>query len=70
MESEVPFPHPGEILLEEFLKPAGVSVRKLACHLRVPVRHIEQIIRGDRHITAQMDLHAAMVDFKKLLENA
>ena len=55
MESEVPFPHPGEVLLEEFLRPAGVSARKLARHLRVPVRHVEQIIRGERHITAQMD---------------
>ena len=43
---------PGEILLEEFLKPLGLSARKLALHIDLPPNRITEIIRGRRRITA------------------
>jgi len=45
--------HPGEILLEEFLKPAEMTQVALAAHLGVPLQRINQIIRGKRGITPQ-----------------
>ena len=45
--------HPGEILLEEFLVPLGLSQVALAEHLEVPVQRINQIIRGKRGITPE-----------------
>jgi len=44
--------HPGEILVEEFLKPLGVSQVALASHLGVPVQRINEIARGKRGVTA------------------
>ena len=44
--------HPGEILLEEFLEPLGISQYRLAKDLRVPPRRINEIVRGQRSITA------------------
>jgi antitoxin HigA-1 len=44
--------HPGEILLEEFLKPLGVSQYRLAKDTSVPARRINEIVRGSRAITA------------------
>jgi addiction module HigA family antidote len=38
--------HPGEILLEEFLKPLGMSMNKLAEKLHVPANRITQIVEG------------------------
>lgn len=49
-------PHPGEILLEEFLKPMSLSQSKLAIELRVPCHRINEIIRGRRGITANTAL--------------
>ncbi|RME49587.1 MAG: addiction module antidote protein, HigA family [Caldilineae bacterium] len=43
--------HPGEILLEEFLKPYGLSQAAFAEHLKVPVQRINEIVRGKRGIT-------------------
>ncbi len=43
--------HPGEILLEEFLVPMGLSQVKFAAHIRVPVQRINEIVRGKRGIT-------------------
>lgn len=43
--------HPGEILLEEFLKPLGISQVALAEHLRIPVQRINELIRGKRGVT-------------------
>jgi len=43
--------HPGKILLEEFLKPFGISMNKLAEELHVPANRIKQIVQGDRSIT-------------------
>ena len=43
--------HPGEILLEEFLKPLGISQYRLAKDISVPPRRINEIIHGTRAIT-------------------
>ncbi len=43
--------HPGEILLEEFLKPLGVSQYRLANDISVPPRRINEIVLGKRSIT-------------------
>lgn len=47
---------PGEILLEEFMRPHGLSQNKLARDLDVPVAHINDIIHGRRGITADTAL--------------
>jgi addiction module HigA family antidote len=52
-------PHPGEILLEEFLKPKGLSQTALANALHVPPRRINEIVLGKRAITADTDLRLA-----------
>jgi antitoxin HigA-1 len=51
--------HPGEILLEEFLKPLGVSQYRLARDVSVPPRRINEIVRGLRAITADTALRLA-----------
>ena len=51
-ENRVPT-HPGEILLEEFLKPMGVTQVALSKHIEVPVQRINEIIRGKRGITPE-----------------
>ena len=48
--------HPGEILMEEFLKPMGLSQNRLAQELRVPPRRINEIVLGKRGITADTAL--------------
>ena len=55
----LPNPHPGEILLEEFLKPLALSQNALARALNVPPRRINEIILGKRAITADTDLRLA-----------
>ena len=50
--TKIPMPTPGEILLEEFLKPYGISRNKLATDIRVPANRISAIISGKREITA------------------
>ena len=45
--------HPGEILLKEFLEPAGLSQLKFAAHLKIPVQRINEIIRGKRGVTPE-----------------
>jgi len=47
---------PGEILLEEFLKPMGVSQYRLAKEVNVPAQRISEIVAGRRGITADTDL--------------
>ena len=44
--------HPGEILLEEFLKPLELSQNKLAINIKVPPRRVNEIVLGKRAITA------------------
>ncbi|QQE64280.1 transcriptional regulator [Leptolyngbya sp. BL0902] len=51
--------HPGEILLEEFLQPMNLSQNQLALALRVPPRRINEIVHGNRRITADTALRLA-----------
>ena len=48
--------HPGEILLEEFIRPAGISINGLALALRVPATRISAIVNETRGITADTAL--------------
>ncbi|MFA5367125.1 MAG: HigA family addiction module antitoxin [Dehalococcoidia bacterium] len=48
--------HPGEILLEEFLNPMGISQYRLAKEINVPPRRINEIVHGVRAITADTAL--------------
>jgi len=48
--------HPGEILLEEFLKPMDLSQNRLAMDIHVPARRINEIVQGKRRITADTAL--------------
>jgi len=48
--------HPGEILLEEFLKPMQISAYKLSKDIDIPQTRISQIIKGNRRITADTAL--------------
>jgi addiction module HigA family antidote len=48
--------HPGEILLEEFLKPMGISQYRLAKDISVPPRRINEIVHGKRSISADTAL--------------
>ena len=52
-------PHPGEILLEEFLKPMELSQNALARAIHVPPRRINEIVLGKRDVTADTDLRLA-----------
>ena len=51
--------HPGEILLEEFLKPMEISQNLIARDIGVPPRRINEIILGRRSVTADTDLRLA-----------
>ncbi|MCG8367613.1 MAG: HigA family addiction module antitoxin [Pseudanabaenales cyanobacterium] len=51
--------HPGEVLLEELLKPMNVSQNQLALAVRVSARRINEIIHGKRRITADTALRLA-----------
>jgi addiction module HigA family antidote len=53
---EIPPIHPGEILLEEFLKPMGISQYRLAKDTNVDPRRINEIVHGQRSITADTAL--------------
>ncbi len=48
--------HPGEILLEEFLKPMGISQYRLAKDISVPARRINEIVHGSRSVSADTAL--------------
>lgn len=54
--SKLPAVHPGELLLEDFLKPMGLSQYALAKAIEVPARRINEIVHGKRAITADTDL--------------
>ena len=53
---KVPYPHPGEILLEEFLKPMGITQYRLAKEIGVSQRRIGEIVNGVRAVTADTGL--------------
>ena len=44
--------HPGEVLLEEFLVPLGISAYKLAKDINIPQTRVSEILKGNRRITA------------------
>lgn len=51
--------HPGEMLLEEFLKPMGLSQRDLACRIQVPYQRVNELINRRRGITPGTALRLA-----------
>ena len=51
--------HPGEILLEDFMKPLGLSSYRVAKDIGVPALRISQIVRGQRSITADTAMRLA-----------
>jgi len=51
--------HPGEVLLEEFLEPLGISQYRLAKDISVPPRRINEIVHGKRSVTANTALRLA-----------
>jgi len=51
--------HPGEVLLEEFLDPMGITQYRLAKAIRVPARRINEIVLGKRTVTADTALRLA-----------
>ncbi len=57
--STIPFPHPGETIREDYLKPLGMSVNRLALELRVPATRMAEIVHGRRGITADTALRLA-----------
>ena len=58
-EEKLPPVHPGEILLEDFLKPMGITPYRLAKELNVPKTRISAILKGKRSITADTALRLA-----------
>jgi antitoxin HigA-1 len=53
---KVAYPHPGEILMEEFLKPLGITQYRLAKEIGVSQRRIGEIVAGTRAVTADTGL--------------
>ena len=60
MTDKLPPIHPGEILLEEFLEPMGISQYRLAKDLSVPPRRINEIVLGKRAITPDTALRLSL----------
>ena len=58
-EERLPPIHPGEVLLEDFMKPLGLSQYRLAQELHVPALRISQIVHGKRAVTADTALRLA-----------
>jgi addiction module HigA family antidote len=56
---KLPNIHPGEVLLEEFLKPMGISAYRLAKETKLPQTRISEIVKGKRRITADTALRVA-----------
>jgi len=52
--------HPGEILLEDFMKPMGLSARQLAADIDVPPSRISELVHGKRPITADTALRLGL----------
>ena len=57
---KLPNIHPGEILLEEFLKPMDISQNRLARAMDVPPRRINEIVHGNRAVTADTAIRLAL----------
>jgi addiction module HigA family antidote len=60
MPNKLPPIHPGEILLEEFLEPMGISQYRLAKDINVPPRRINEIVLGKRAITPDTALRLSL----------
>ncbi len=58
-EKKLPPVHPGEVLREDYLVPAGVSAHELAMALRVPATRMYEILKGERAITPETALRLA-----------
>ena len=58
---KLPNIYPGEVLLEEFLKPMGISAYRLAKEIKLPQTRISEIVKGKRRITADTALRVAKV---------
>ena len=58
-EEKMPPVHPGEILLEDFMKPLGISQYRLARAMKVYPRRVNEIVHGQRAITADTALRLA-----------
>lgn len=50
--NRLPPVHPGEVLMDEFLKPIGISQYRLAKDARIPPKFINEIVHGKRSVTA------------------
>ncbi len=61
MPSNRPPTHPGEMLLEEFLKPLGMTQAEAARQMAVPLNRLNELIRGKRGVTADTALRLAKV---------
>jgi addiction module HigA family antidote len=59
VRKKLPPVHPGEVLLEEYLKPLGMSQYRLARGISVPPRRINEIVHGKRAVTADTALRLA-----------
>ena len=59
MAKRLPPIHPGEVLLEDFMKPLGLTQYRVAKDIGVPALRISQIVRGQRAITADTALRLA-----------
>jgi addiction module HigA family antidote len=59
MDYIIETPQMGEILLEEFMEPMGISAYKLAQEIHVPVSRIQDILHGRRKVTADTSLRLA-----------
>ena len=55
----LPNPTPGDVLLQDFLKPMGLSQNELARAIRAPPRRINEIVLGKRTVSADTDLRLA-----------
>ena len=51
--------HPGEVLMEEYLKPMNITQYRLAKDIRVPARRINEIVHGERSVSADTALRLA-----------
>jgi addiction module HigA family antidote len=59
MEKRLPPIHPGEVLLEDFMKPIGLSQYRVAKDIGVPAMRISQIVNGKRSVTADTAMRLA-----------
>ena len=53
---KIPYPHPGEILLHEFIEPMGITQYRLAKEIGVPQRRIGETVAGTRAVTVDTGL--------------